>query len=733
MLARLFAVVLLLAVPLASAVPPPSPTSLPITDRYVFAELGLAQPSLTELTLSGDLYIYRYMVNNRVYDADDLGQAFTQTNKYAGEVSGAAFVANIEGAAQEGLMGILEGSFPGASVSGITATVDRTSLVTPNGNPFDPPVRITVSGTIERTRAAVGLGSLSDAAVDAAFASGATVLADFTLKADPGYHILFSIGAPTAPAGLRFLPDAGVSSDGRTLVADVDNSGGFGVPVSVTARLRDPAATPATAEDIRSSIEVTMGAIGKDAAGIPIEVAVTADVLSLDVGQRFPGVLPAKVSLPFIHSDGLRALRTSGAIKDSDIATANDALISTIRADVSRAFGPGATVTGGLSTADLAKLVTKPYGADEPLAFLASAKTTYAVAGATGDDLDLALRIGGTANVDLTLFAANGRETEYTIHPLEIAEFTAAKGGKLAADRSSATFTVPAGATQYGAGLALRGKGVPTFSAEDASVNVKVDLQDLDVSLGQVAGGDFGNLLMEITVTGELGVIALPDELKSALPASLDLEYISADAIRLLIEHGKISDENLTKLEDSLLQKMQENLGRALDGDIPVTGGLDRATLAASLVATPISADKPITFQGVARVTKPLAGGPVAPQAAIALYSTQLPLTLPKLEGLDTAYTVILPRGLAVTDVQTSGGTSETSKAPDGRDQFTVTPESGDAQVTVSMAVTPTFVLAKFWPIVLLAVILVVLIVGTPIALIVRSRGKKKRVAAAKK
>lgn len=705
---------------------------MPQTDRFVYAELGLAQPSLTTLALTGDLYIYRYDVRSRVYDADDLGQAYSVANKYQGEPSGAAFVGEIEKAVRDGLTRILNGSFAGATISGVTATVERSTLGPASGNPFDPPVRVSVTASVARTRAAVGLGELTDAAVEAAFASGARTVGDFTLKADPGYRIVYAIRAPASPAGLKFEAGAGVSADGGTVTVDVDNTAGAQPSANLAVRVYDPRVTPPTAEDIRSTIDVTMGAIEKGAAGIPVTIDVDAEVSALDLASRMSGVLPSKVSLPYLSADGLRALRAAGAIKDADLAKANDALLATVRADVARAFGQGATATGGLVQADLAAPAAKPYDGTPPVHFRARAQATKLTEGVDADDVDLALRIGGIASVDLQLFAANGRATTFTIHPPGIAEFSAAKAGSVSADRQTATFAVPAGAAAFPAQLSLRGRDVPSFTQEDASIDVKVDLQDLDVSLGKALGGDFGNLLVELTVTADLGVIELPDELRGSLPPNLELAYISSDAIRLLVDRGYVTDADLAKLESSLMKQVAEKLGGALGGTIPVEGGIDRATLAASLVATPVSGDKPIQFKASARVLKPLAGGDVQPQAAIALYTQELPLTLPKLEGLDTLYTVILPRGLAVTGLEGTGAQTQTGKAPDGRQQFTVRPTSENAQVTVAMSVTPTFVLAKFWPIVLLAVILLVLIIGTPIALVVRSRGRKKRALAKK-
>ena len=70
----------------------------------------------------------------------------------------------------------------------------------------------------------------------------------------------------------------------------------------------------------------------------------------------------------------------------------NEALLATIATDVSRAFGPGATVTGGPSRPeDLALPARNPIATTRRVRLAAIAKTTYAIPGATGDDIDLAL------------------------------------------------------------------------------------------------------------------------------------------------------------------------------------------------------------------------------------------------------------------------------------------------------------------------------------------------------
>lgn len=727
MLARLFVVLLLLATPLAAAAPGPSPSDLPVTNRYVYGELDLAQPDLMTLVLAGDIWAYRYDVRGKVYDADDIGQAFLAQNKYAGEPSGNAFVIEVESAVSAALARTLAASFADGTITGITARLDRSTLVSPSGNPYDPPVRVSVTANVARSRESVGLGTLSDAAIEAAFDAGAKIVADFTLTAESGYNTIYTVGAPT---GTRWESGSGVSANGASLRIPVDNSAGFGPSTTANGRLYDPTAPIPEAEDIRSSLDVAMGDLIGGAPGIPIAVAVTSQVRALDVERRFPGVLPAKVVLPFVNADGVRALRATGAIDADDIRKADEALLAQVRADVERAFGPGASVKGGLSPATLARAVAGVFSSDPPLHFLADADTTYIVQGADADDIDLALRVGGTANVDLDLFAANGRETEYAIHPPSTGEFTQAEGGTVAVNGLTANFVVPANAQQFAATVHMRGRDVPTYTAEDAEVNVLIDITDIDAGVGKALSGDIGTMLVDVTVTGNLKVIELPEEMKGSLPSKLQLQFISADAMRLLAERGYLSEDNLTKLEEKLAKQVREKLGAALGGEIPVESGLDRETLAPG-DSSQASRDKPVVFKAKAHVSKPLGGGPAQTQGAIALYTKELPLTLTSIQGLDTIYTVIAPRGLAITGV--SGENVEQSTAPDGRDQFTVTPSGESSQVVVSMAVTPAFVMAKFWPLVLGAFILLVLIIGTPVALVVMKRKKGKNGAAAPK
>lgn len=425
----------------------------------------------------------------------------------------------------------------------------------------------------------------------------------------------------------------------------------------------------------------------------------------------------------FAREKGQPANREENFVSDMEQST-TDALKSLLE----NAF-PGANVSVEPATVDRSTFEEPD---DSPFApgvdVLVTARVVrtpqqVGLGSSTPDDLDALLDAGASITTTINLPTQTGYEITYLLSAPPGTAFTATRGASLLGGQIVAA--IPYGSAPVPVALSMRGQNAPSYTASDASVDIVVDLKDLDVSIGQAVGGDFGNLLVELTVQADLGVIEVPDSLASGLPASVELDYLSSDAIRMLVERDLVTDADLAALEESLLKKVGDQLGGALGGDVTVTGGFDDASFAPGLIASPLSGDEPLVFHASASVVKPLAGGPIHSAAAISLYTTSLPLSLPKVQGLDTTYTVILPRGLAVTDLTATGGEYQASKAADGRDQFVVTPTDERADVTATMSVTPTFVMAKFWPVVLLAVLLLVLIVGTPVALVMRRKRKQ--------
>lgn len=722
---RLFVLLLslaaLLLAPAAQAAPPQgqlAPTAL----RWVDAALTFQQPTLTTMQVGGEFSIYRYDFDGETYDADEIGARYHALPPSGKDV----FLAAFEAAVRRNFVESLAESFPDAVQSGVAVSVDRSTLVAASGDPYTPAVRASAAATLARTPEAMGLGSFSPEAVAAAFDAGARVGTTLSLSSPAGQATTYTVSAPSTPAGLAFgsIQGATLSPDGRSFTVTVDGQRSTGAPAVVSATLHKPSVSAPAAEDVRTTIEIRLGAPDAASGLLPIATGVTAELRAANVGERFPSLLPANVELDFVSADGMRGLRNAGALTDAHVARANEAFLSTIRENLTRTLGSAVSATGGLSGTDLAAAP----GSGAPVRFLANASGGYPLPAGSAEKLGVGLDIGAEVSFHLNLFGAPRQATTFVVHPVPGAGFTQALNGTVPVSGATATYTVPAGVGAYPTTLAMRGANARSYDAEDATLDVVVDLKDLDITIGKAMDGDMGNLLMDVTVTGNLGVIKVPEDLKAGLlprneRVSVSLDYLSSDAVRLLRQRGLVSDANLSVLEERLLADVQQKLGSALGAGVEVTGGFDEATLAPP-GSTRLSGDEPIVFQARTSISKPLSGGAPSQQAAIALYTQSQTFTLPKVQGLDTSYTVILPRGFAVTDLQATGGEYRSGKAADGRDSFTVEPTDSTAQATVAMSVTPTFVLVKFWPIVLLAVLLLVLLVGAPIALVMRRRKK---------
>lgn len=714
MLARLFALLLLAPalLPLASAAPDPTG---PGVSKWVEAQLDLAQPTLTRIEVTGDVLVHKHTVGSRVYTATEMSRQYQGITTFD-EGQGPVFVGNMESAVRAGLESILGGAFPTATRTITKVDGDEASLTAARGDPFDPPVRVHFAATIDRARADVGLGDLSDDAVAAVFDAGGRVASTLTLTADPGYQLTYVIRAPLSPAGVSFsqLSTGAVAADGSTVSVAVDNAGGASpLARSVTLHLLNANVEPPSAESLSSVVDVNLGALQQGSASLPLETNVTTSLRSVSVKERFPDALPASVTLDFVTAESLRELRAAGAVGDDDLAAADAAFVRAVHDDLA-ALGGEANTGGSMDRADLAK------PSAEPVLFHAHATSAYPLPGDHAQDADLALAIGGAVRIDLDLTAGNG-ETTYRIHPPAGAAFYEPRGGTVTADGRTATFVVPSG-TQADAGLSLRQAGVQQYQAEDAKLGVLVDLRDVDVTLGKAMGGDFGTVLADVTVRGDLAVIKVPDDVKASMGDALDLTFLSSDGVRLLLDRGVLTQAKLDELEASLLGEVRGNLQQALGADVEVTGGFAEATLDKALVSTPASGDAPIVFEAHASFARPLSGGGAA--QAMTVYSVAQSFTFPRVRDLDTTYTVVLPRGLSVGALDAQGGETTQTEWSDGREAFTVHPTDDQAQTSVTMAVTGTFVLLKFWPVVLGVVVVLVLAIGTPIALVVLKRRK---------
>ncbi|MGQ0535755.1 MAG: hypothetical protein ACT4PT_06765, partial [Methanobacteriota archaeon] len=247
-------------------------------------------------------------------------------------------------------------------------------------------------------------------------------------------------------------------------------------------------------------------------------------------------------------------------------------------------------------------------------------------------------------------------------------------------------------------------------TAEDARVQVTVDLRDADIALSGATGGGVGSLDIGVAVRLELFVMRIPDSVAPRLPAGVELEYVTADGIRLALARGVVPSTAIDDLEDLLRTRIEGALATLLSDDVPVDGGfVDDSLSAGNTTRGP----RPVVFDARANISYPIDIN-VQPTstAAVTLYTFKQSFRLPRVEGLQTTYHLVFPKGIALLDADAPGARVDPG-VEDGRDFVEVTPEGQSTQATFTIAVTPAFVVRKFWfPILLVLLLAVLLVVG---------------------
>ncbi|HVL49607.1 MAG TPA: hypothetical protein VM889_13715 [Candidatus Thermoplasmatota archaeon] len=684
----------------------------PAAAEWMVSDYAVTLTGAAQLSLSATLAVHKARVEGSTFSAREMRDTHN---------SGSNFAAKVEAAVRESARETLEASFPGSVVDVSPVKMDLPSLqAAGSASAYEPAPRLTFTATVALDRGSQGLSSFKDEALDAALAAGAAYKIDLNLKADPGHNVTYTIGAANGRAFSEVTSGTLEGGKGRFVISNW--KGASAATTAASLKLVDPAAPRYTAEDVRNIVTLAIPTFQLDENDrLGLSVSVVTEIRVLALADDFKDALPARVTLPFASADGIRALHAAGAISDVMLADAEAKLRTAVASSLDAVLSERTAILGGFDRATIERAAASPHKAEPPLVFKATVNGSRAVPGATSDDIRSALDIGATLTFELDLAAAARRNMSYVVQVPTI-RAVSSPDGVPGATANEVRFTLAnaAGASPLSRTVKLNVRDATAQPADhaEAALDVVVDLKDLDVTLAGAAANDFGNLHIDVKVRGDLASIEVPASLRSALPSGVRIDYLSADSIRRLLERGAIAQSDIDAVEKALLDNMTKKLGAALGGNVAVAGGFDRSTLAAG-------SKDPISFKAQASLVKPLSGAGAASGQAIALYTTKQSFDLPKIEGLDTTYTVILPPGLAVAGGDAQGGSFEATKV-DGRDAFRVKPSGDSAKTTVSMAVTPSFVVVKFWYVVLAIVLLLALVFGTPLALAIRNSRRKK-------
>jgi hypothetical protein len=406
---------------------------------------------------------------------------------------------------------------------------------------------------------------------------------------------------------------------------------------------------------------------------------------------------------------------------------------------------PTANVTLDHAAVDPASLAAEGRDAyHPPVAFTFGATVRYSLQ-ALGlassalplDDAKLqdAFELGVTASLPYNLTAKPGWNVSYAFALPSWLRFTSASGAALSADASVARWELanwlgptdrvqPAVLSVGGRDAVLPDPSQPS----DAHLDVSVDMRDVEgLTLPGLASGDFGRLA--VTFDARLvmrslrlaDVPALESAVRARLPASLSVTHLSADGVRRAMGDGMLPPDASATMERYLQGFVAERVA-GFGGDV--------ADLHGEMSAEDASPEAPLVYQVGSTFHIPLGAREASRMQAAAgpvLFEKELRFALPRVNGLDTTYRVMLPPGIALQDVEAKGARSELGQQQ-GRDVVLLTPDSDDASATFTVAVTAEFVVAHFWYVWLG----LVLVGASVVAVLLVRRARKRRPKPAK-
>lgn len=218
----------------------------------------------------------------------------------------------------------------------------------------------------------------------------------------------------------------------------------------------------------------------------------------------------------------------------------------------------------------------------------------------------------------------------------------------------------------------------PAFS--DERVEVRADV-------GNFRDGAAG-LPVRATVVAELASVDVAERFGGALPAKVDLPYLSSSGLRALYASGVLGQDDLDAAVDTLETDVKQRLDGAFGGNAVVAARADSASLAAG-------ATGPVRLLAFSNTTKDV--GAVEPDVARAVLAggavVRANLTLTGLVGARVTYLVGLPAGELAFASATGAETVSASLARavlDGRNRTAAPTQAVALRIKDPDAVAPT-------------------------------------------
>jgi len=578
----------------------------------------------------------------------------------------------------------------------VSVVVSTITGVAPDGDKYQPPINFTKNAIITFNVTSFGFEENPKLELDdvlrGVLKMGAVINKTFDLKADAGYKNTFILIFLD-----DFKPTSMTDEDSldTTVTWTVDNlkaaglSDSISISKSFTIESRSP--NPTWEESVLTSVTIDM--INFD----NLRINGTVDIKSANV-KKYNLSFPEEYikNLSFVSSDGIRMALDNGLAEQKDIEREVNNITKDVEKTLSGTFNT--TITLNFTWYNLKGYNISEMGSDPPInaTFIAFNETNSTkIKPDLFGDFD-AETITGVLNAGAKYsFKISAGEQNYTtkmILPKNMifSGYPENVESSIVENRNAYSWC-----SSENLSCTLESSVAPEYNESRALLNVLVDMHDVNIF----------SMLLGVDLTADAQIYRI--ELSGVdMPENITMKYINSDCLRLLYAKDIIKQSDIDNMTNEIKKSLEENLTNSLGGNVSISVSIDPDSLAGYDINN-MGDDRPVKISAEAHIRISLEQASSGKQAMTISYLTRsLEFSLSGMEGFNTTYKIILPKGIDVIKAEDTLGRLQHGTTGDGRTYLTVTLNENEED-TVSITIDATgLVLNIVMPFIILGLII---------------------------
>ena len=666
--------------------------------------------NMTMMNISSTFAVHETCIDDINFTADDI------RNASGGQVD-SKIIKDITLMINETFNNIISTTFKNDTVDkSEPVTVDESTItgVASGGNKYQPPINFTKNATITFNVTSFGFEENPELRLDdvlrGTLKMGAVINKTFELKADAGYNNTFILIFSD-----DFKPTSMTDKDSldTTVTWTVDNLNANSLekqPLFAEGKLTMESRNKTYIQQLEEILtSVTIDMINFD----NMHINGTVDIKNVSV-KKYNISFPEEYikNLSFVSSDGIRMALDNGLVEWEDIEREINNITKDAEQTLNSTFNT--TIKLNFTWYNLEGYTLSKMSSDRPInaTFIALNETNSTkIEPNIFGDFD-AETVTGVLNAGAKYnFTVSASEENYTIKMILPENMNLTLKSKAEYEKEEEGRNAYFFDSKIGLSCILFSDIAPEYNESMALLNILIDMHDVNIF----------NMALNVDLNADAQIYRI--ELSDVgMPENLTIKYINSDCLRLLYYKGIIKSSDIDNITDEIKKSLEENLTNALGGNVSISVYIDYDSLKHYNVNN-MSDVRPVNISAEAHINIPLqqkssnksstllmrTGNSVSCEQEMTLSFLTFPLEFPLsgMEGFNTTYKIILPKGINVIQYSDTLNRLE-SGTENGRTYLTVTLNETEED-TVSITIDATgLILNIILPFIILSVIMTV-------------------------